>query len=116
MEVFCEVIEGFWLTKDPRINFSGNFSKFNNKNIRLMSLRSSDQRCSVKTAVLKIFAIFTGKHLCWSLFLIKLQEFRACSLIKKRLQNSWFPVNIAKYFRTPILNNIYERLLLIIDY
>ena len=26
--------------------------------------------------VLKIFANFTGKHLCWSLFLIKLQTFR----------------------------------------
>ena len=32
--------------------------------------------CSVKKDVLKYFAIFTGKHLCWSLFLIKLQDFR----------------------------------------
>ena len=32
--------------------------------------------CSVKKAVLKSFAIFTGKHLCWSHFLIKLQAFR----------------------------------------
>ena len=29
-----------------------------------------------KKAVIKNFAIFTGKHLCWSLFLIKLQAFR----------------------------------------
>ena len=29
-----------------------------------------------KKAVLKHFAIFTEKHLCWSLFLIKLQAFR----------------------------------------
>ena len=29
--------------------------------------------CSIKKAVLKIFAIFTGKYLCWSLHLIKLQ-------------------------------------------
>ena len=28
-----------------------------------------------KKAVLKHFAIFTEKHLCWSLFLIKLQAF-----------------------------------------
>ena len=27
-----------------------------------------------KKAVLKNLAIFTGEHLCWSLFLIKLQE------------------------------------------
>ena len=30
----------------------------------------------MKSTVLKIFAIFTGKHLCCSLFLIKLQAFR----------------------------------------
>ena len=34
--------------------------------------RSSHQRCSIKKAVLKNFAIFTGKHLRWSFFLIKL--------------------------------------------
>ena len=33
----------------------------------------SEQRCSVKKGVLKDFVIFTGKHLCWGLFLIKLQ-------------------------------------------
>ena len=37
----------------------------------------------------------TGKHLCWSLFLIKLQTF-----IEKRLQQRCFPVNIAKFLRT----------------
>ena len=44
-----------------------------------------------KKAILKNFAIFTGKHLCWRLFLIQ---------------------NIAKYFTVPILKNIWERLLL----
>ena len=29
-----------------------------------------------KKTVLKNFAIFTGKHLCWSLFIIKLKVFR----------------------------------------
>ena len=33
----------------------------------------SEQRCSVKKGVLKDFVNFIGKHLCWSLFLIKLQ-------------------------------------------
>ena len=37
------------------------------------SSRSSRRRCSIKKAVLKNFTIFTGKHLCWSLFLTKLQ-------------------------------------------
>ena len=35
--------------------------------------RSSHQRCSVKKGALKNFAKFTEKHLCQSLFLIKLQ-------------------------------------------
>ena len=30
--------------------------------------RRSHQRCSIKKCVLKDFANFTGKHLCWSLF------------------------------------------------
>ena len=40
-----------------------------------------------KIGVLKNFAAFTGKHLCWSLFLIKLLAFRC------------FPVNVAKLLR-----------------
>ena len=35
--------------------------------------KSSHRRCSIKEAVLKNFAVFTGKHLYWSLFLITLQ-------------------------------------------
>ena len=29
------------------------------------------------------FAIFTGKHLCWGLFLIKLQNFRPATFLKR---------------------------------
>ena len=36
----------------------------------------------MKEAVLKNFARFTEKHLCWSLFLIKLQAFRGATLLK----------------------------------
>ena len=34
--------------------------------------RSSHQRCSIKKAALKNFAIFIGKYFRWSLFLIKI--------------------------------------------
>ena len=64
--------------------------------------KSSNRRYSIKKTVLKNFAIFTGRHLCWSLFLIKLMDFR----------HRCFPVNIAKFLRTPILKNICEWLLL----
>ena len=35
-----------------------------------------------KEAALKNFSIFTGKHLYWSLFSIKLQAFRSATLLK----------------------------------
>ena len=67
------------------------------------------RRCSIK-AVLKSFAIFTRKHLCWSLlcwslFLIKLQTFRPAILWKRDSNTGTFPVNIAKHLRTPLLKN-----------
>ena len=77
--------------------------------------RSSHQRCSIKKAVLKSFTIFTRKQLSWSLFLTKLQVFRARTLLKIKLQHRSFPVNIANFLRTAILKNvrlICERLLL----
>ena len=37
----------------------------------------------MKKRVLKNFANFTEKHLCWSLFLMKFQAFRSAALLKK---------------------------------
>ena len=48
-----------------------------------------------KIGVLKNFVIFTGKYLCWGLFLIKLTP--------KRLQRRCFALNIVKCLRTPSL-------------
>ena len=75
--------------------------------------RSNHRRCSVKNAVLKKFGNFKGKHLSWSIFLIKLQAW-VCNFIKKRLQHLHFPVKFAKFLRTSILKNIWERLLLFV--
>ena len=49
----------------------------------ILSLRSSHWRCSIEKDVFKNFANFTGKHLCWSLFLIKLHAFRPATLLKE---------------------------------
>ena len=46
-------------------------------------LRSSHWRCSINKAVLKNFVIFIEKHLCWSLFLPKLQALRPATLLEK---------------------------------
>ena len=51
-----------------------------------------------KINVLINFANFTGKLLCLSLLLIKLQFFLACNFIKKRLQHRLFP---AKFLKIP---------------
>ena len=58
-----------------------------------------------KIGVLKIFANFTGKHLCWSFYLIKLQASTLYYFIKIK---TYF----AKLLRTFILQNTRERLLL----
>ena len=50
-----------------------------------------------KKGVLKNLANFTGKHLCWSLFLTKFLT----NFIKKTLQHSCFPVKFAKFLRAP---------------
>ena len=48
------------------------FEKFNFVVFFCIISRNNHWRCSVKKAVLKNFSNFTGKHLFWSLFLIKL--------------------------------------------
>ena len=47
-----------------------------------LNLRSSHWSYSVKRVILEHFANFTGKRLCWSLFLIELQIFHRCFLVK----------------------------------
>ena len=58
--------------------------------------KSNHSQMFFKIGALKNFAIFTGKCLCWSLFLIKLQAY---NFIKKRFQHRGFPMNIAKFLR-----------------
>ena len=57
--------------------------------------RSIHSQMFFKIGVLKYFSIFTGKHLCWSLFLIKFIS----NFLKKRLQHRCFPMNIVKFLR-----------------
>ena len=51
--------------------------------VRSRNCRSSCWRIFIKISVVKNLAIFTGKHLCWSLFLRKLQVLRPASLLKE---------------------------------
>ena len=65
-----------------------------------------------KKAVLKNFSMLTGKYMCSSLFLIKLQPFRSATFSKRDSNAGVFLVNIAKFLIKLILKKICERLLL----
>ena len=58
-----------------------------------------------KKGALRNFAKFTGTHLCQSLFFNKVAVLRHATLLKKRLWHRYFPVNFAKFLRTPFLQN-----------
>ena len=47
-----------------------------------LNVRSSHWNSSVKKGVFRNFASFTGRQLCWSLFLIELQTFRPAVLLE----------------------------------
>ena len=89
-----ETMKSYKITRKPE-----NISVFLIKN------RSSDRRCSVRKDVLINFAKFTGKHLCQRLFFNKVAGPRPATLLKKRLWDRYFPVNFAKFLRTPFLKN-----------
>ena len=74
--------------------------------------RSSHRRCSTIKDVLKNFANFTGKHLWQSLFFNKVRGITPATLLKKRLWHKCFPINVAKFLRTPFLQNTSGRLIL----
>ena len=50
-------------------------------------IRCSHRRCSVEKGVLKNFAVFTGKHLCWSVFLIDFRPAPLSSNINEAILN-----------------------------
>ena len=80
------------------IHFFLSYKKFTNCRLSEASTGS----VQLKKSVLKTLAKFTGKHLCQSLFLNKVSG----------LWHRCFPVNFAKFLRTPFLQNTSRRLLL----
>ena len=75
--------------------------------IKWKHYRSSHRRCFLRKHILRNFAKFTGEHLCQSLFLNK-----AAGLHRRRSWHKCFPVNFAKFLRTPSLQNTSGQLLL----
>ena len=67
-----------------------------------------------KKGVLRYFAIFTGKHLCQSLFFNKIAGLRPATLLTKKPWHRCFSVNFATFLRTPIFLEHLRWLLLIV--
>ena len=74
--------------------------------------RSSRPEVFCKKGFLENFAKFTGKHRCQSLFSNKVASLRPATLLKKRLWHRCFPVNFAKFLRTPFFTEHLRWLLL----
>ena len=71
--------------------------------------KSSRSQMFFEIGVLKNLRIFTG-HMCWDLFLIKLQAWWPATLFKR--DSNCFPVNFLKFLRTPFFIEHFRRLLL----
>ena len=80
-----------------------NVPHFSTKKKSVIIFKRSHRKCSVRKGILRNFAKFTGKHLCQSHFFKK---------EKKETLAQVFPVNFAKFLRTPFLQNTSGRLLL----
>ena len=74
--------------------------------------RSSRLEVFYRKGVLRNFAKLIGKHLCQSLFFNKVAGLRPATLLKKRLWHRCFPMNFAKFLRTPFFTEHLRWLLL----
>ena len=56
-----------------------------------------------KKGLLINFTEFTGKNRCQGLFLNKVADLRPATILRKRLWHRCFPMNFAKFVRTPFI-------------
>ena len=89
--------------------------RLNHVHLTTTWFRCSHQRFSGRKDILRNFAKFTGKHCARVSFLIKLQDWGAANLLKKKIWHRCFPVNFAKFLRTPFLQNTSGWLLLLLQ-
>ena len=80
------------------------------ENLQTYQRQKQPPKVFCKKGVLINFAKFIVKHLCQSLFFNKVAGLRPETLLKRRLWHRCFPMNIAKFLRTPFLENTSGRL------
>ena len=102
--VSTETFKLFWVVSLSSELFPWFYdSCFSLRKLFRILFRSSHRKCSIKEGVLKNFAKFKRNTCARVSFLIKLQAWglRLATLSKKRPWHSCFPVNFAKFSRTP---------------
>ena len=80
-------------------------TRLHNKSSIELGSEAVIHRSSVTKSVVRNFTKFTGKHLCQSLFLIKLEASKSATLSKKRLPHRCFPVNFPKFLTTSFVTD-----------
>ena len=55
---------------------------------------------------------YSQENTCAKSLLNKVAGHKVCNFIKKRLQHRFFSINIGKFLKTPVLKNIWVRLVL----
>ena len=93
-------------------HFSHYLMRTQKHELTYLCCRSIRRRCSIKKGVLKNFAKFTEKHLYRNLFFNGVACLRPATLLKKILRHRRFPVNFARFLRTPFSQNTSRRLLI----
>ena len=96
----CSCVDGYILEPDGKTCKTAGET-----DLPLVPHRSRLPEVFCKKGVLKNFAKFTGKQLRHSLFFNKVAGLRPATLLRKRLWHSCFPLNFAKFLRTPFLQN-----------
>ena len=74
--------------------------------VEARQVRSCHPDVFCKIIVLRNFPKFTGERVCQSLFSNKITGLIPVTLLKKRLWYKCFPVNFAKFLRTPFLKPV----------
>ena len=69
--------------------------------------RSSHLQMSFKIDAFKNFTIFTGKHLCWSVFVIKLPDCKPVNLLKRDFNTSVFLLILLYFSEQLFLQNTF---------
>ena len=111
------VFVGFHFSSKHQVYFNSNWSQIKKVNEhffvtgKFCIYLSSHQKSYKKSCSKNICNIHRKTPALWLLF-NSVAALKVCNFFKKRVQHYCFPVNIAKFLRTPTLENTSEHLLI----